>query len=397
LFDEAQYRAVVERLRTGCEELDHNAQKLCPEILLATLPAPARLLAKGLGLEAALRELCELAKKVVEKLKEALEGTMAPLFMWERSGDWRNVQVLASATADALDPAESPLRHTWHGVAADEYQSVSAEQSAAAAGLATVAGAVADGLADCAVAGLVFYAALVPIAAALLADLTAIIVEIASVVGAPLALPTSAAVVAALAGIAAAFAALQLALGGIVSKMNGVRAATTAKEFADGHWPAVERVPSGAKGDMWDATVSDRDADWSLRDLYSEPAPGNGPDGQPGTDTVQNPSKSGGDDPGGPGNTGTGSGTGGPTPDGGAVIRPGDTLWSIAGRHLGPGATDEQIAEEWPKWWGANRDVVGPDPNLILPGTTLRPPAGSAGPGASPQDAPDAGEPPVVV
>ena len=63
--------------------------------------------------------------------------------------------------------------------------------------------------------------------------------------------------------------------------------------------------------------------------------------------------------------------------DGTVVVAPGDTLWEIAARYLGPNATDEQIAAEWPRWWAANRDVIGPDPNLILPGQRLVPPPGS--------------------
>jgi nucleoid-associated protein YgaU len=60
-------------------------------------------------------------------------------------------------------------------------------------------------------------------------------------------------------------------------------------------------------------------------------------------------------------------------PDEVVVLR-GDSLWAIAARHLGPGATDEQIAREWPRWWAANRHVVGADPDQIKPGQRLAPP-----------------------
>src|SRR4051812_10889449 len=56
------------------------------------------------------------------------------------------------------------------------------------------------------------------------------------------------------------------------------------------------------------------------------------------------------------------------------VVRRGDSLWRIAARHLGSGATDAEVAAEWPKWWHANLAVVGADPDLLLPGTRLRPP-----------------------
>jgi hypothetical protein len=60
------------------------------------------------------------------------------------------------------------------------------------------------------------------------------------------------------------------------------------------------------------------------------------------------------------------------------VVAPGDTLWSLAERALGPGATPEQVAAAWPTWWSANRDVVGPDPHLIHPGDRLTPPPASS-------------------
>ncbi|WP_256792672.1 LysM peptidoglycan-binding domain-containing protein [Terrabacter sp. Ter38] len=57
------------------------------------------------------------------------------------------------------------------------------------------------------------------------------------------------------------------------------------------------------------------------------------------------------------------------------TVRRGDSLWTIAARHLGPGASDAQISREWPRWYAANRDVVGEDPDLIMPGVQLRPPS----------------------
>jgi resuscitation-promoting factor RpfA len=57
------------------------------------------------------------------------------------------------------------------------------------------------------------------------------------------------------------------------------------------------------------------------------------------------------------------------------VVRRGDTLWHIAGRHLGSSASAAEIALEWPRWWHANRNVIGADPDRILPGQLLRPPA----------------------
>lgn len=57
------------------------------------------------------------------------------------------------------------------------------------------------------------------------------------------------------------------------------------------------------------------------------------------------------------------------------TVRRGDTLWGIAARHLGAEASDAQIAREWPRWYAANREVIGDDPDRILAGQQLRPPS----------------------
>ncbi|HEX6337203.1 MAG TPA: LysM peptidoglycan-binding domain-containing protein [Jiangellaceae bacterium] len=56
------------------------------------------------------------------------------------------------------------------------------------------------------------------------------------------------------------------------------------------------------------------------------------------------------------------------------VVKRGDTLWAIAARQLGASATAAEIAAEWPRWYTANRAVIGDDPDLILPGMILRSP-----------------------
>lgn len=62
------------------------------------------------------------------------------------------------------------------------------------------------------------------------------------------------------------------------------------------------------------------------------------------------------------------------------VVRRGDTLWDIAARHLGPGATAAEVAAEWPRWHRANGEGIGPRPDHILPGQRLRPPAVASNP-----------------
>ncbi|GAA1577420.1 hypothetical protein GCM10009804_37500 [Kribbella hippodromi] len=56
------------------------------------------------------------------------------------------------------------------------------------------------------------------------------------------------------------------------------------------------------------------------------------------------------------------------------VVRDGDSLWTLAARELGTGATDDTIATRWLDWYAANRQLIGPNPNLLIPGQVLQVP-----------------------
>ncbi len=56
------------------------------------------------------------------------------------------------------------------------------------------------------------------------------------------------------------------------------------------------------------------------------------------------------------------------------VVRRGDSLWDIAARHLRDGSSAAEVAVEWPRWYAANREVIGDDPDLLRPGQRLSPP-----------------------
>lgn len=53
------------------------------------------------------------------------------------------------------------------------------------------------------------------------------------------------------------------------------------------------------------------------------------------------------------------------------LVRAGDTLWDIAARTAARPVTDAARADEWPRWWSANRAVVGDDPDRLVPGQRL--------------------------
>ncbi len=65
------------------------------------------------------------------------------------------------------------------------------------------------------------------------------------------------------------------------------------------------------------------------------------------------------------------------------VVLRGDCLWDIAAEWLAarrsgaPGEVgDAEVLAAVRAWWQANAEVIGPDPDLLLPGQVLTPPAG---------------------
>ncbi|MGR7023766.1 hypothetical protein [Geodermatophilus sp. URMC 62] len=69
-----------------------------------------------------------------------------------------------------------------------------------------------------------------------------------------------------------------------------------------------------------------------------------------------------------------------PAPEpGDHVVLRGECLWSIAEADLrartGLDPRDRDVAAAVARWWAANADVIGPDPDLLLPGQVLRPPS----------------------
>ncbi|WP_029432646.1 LysM domain-containing protein [Blastococcus sp. URHD0036] len=65
-------------------------------------------------------------------------------------------------------------------------------------------------------------------------------------------------------------------------------------------------------------------------------------------------------------------------PSGDHVVVRGECLWDIAAADLrartGSDPGDDDVARAVDAWWAANADVIGPDPDLLLPGQVLRAP-----------------------
>jgi len=61
-----------------------------------------------------------------------------------------------------------------------------------------------------------------------------------------------------------------------------------------------------------------------------------------------------------------------------AVVHRGDSLWSLARRHLGPEVSEAVIEQAVHEWYVLNASVIGPDRDLILPGQELHVPGRTA-------------------
>lgn len=63
------------------------------------------------------------------------------------------------------------------------------------------------------------------------------------------------------------------------------------------------------------------------------------------------------------------------------VVLRGECLWTVAAadlaRRTGRTPTDGEVAAAVVRWWHANAAVIGPDPDVLLPGQVLRPPPAS--------------------
>lgn len=67
---------------------------------------------------------------------------------------------------------------------------------------------------------------------------------------------------------------------------------------------------------------------------------------------------------------------GAPTASGETVtVHAGDSLWRIAADALGPDATATEVDNAWRAWYFVNREVIGDDPDVILPGQSLLAPS----------------------
>lgn len=171
-FDPGSAQAVKSLISNGVPTLE-QALKALPGLLdfairnhhdikVRLLYAAAKPIIQNIGEGAA-----ELATTFVQLLGSA----GAPLALWERSGDWKDVKQKLTEMAAKIDTLGPELGAHWKGDAFSAYQAANGIQSKAVTNLANAAGSASTALDSAAGSGLLFYVA----AGALMVDIAKVV------------------------------------------------------------------------------------------------------------------------------------------------------------------------------------------------------------------------------
>jgi hypothetical protein len=258
-FSEAQYRAVVDALRAGMENLSGRLTEVSAAARAAAArpgvppPLAAAMVAAG-------DHIVDVLGAVLDAIVDAVQGVGAPVLLFLNGLDWLEVKRAATQVQGVLRVDQLPVGDRWKGYAADRYAVAVRGQSDAAGRIGTIADRTATALLVCASAGLAFYAAIGYIVVKLIAAAVAAIASFGSVVfswsGALYVLSeaglSTAAITAFVVALTALIGSQVLQLGGLIGELsdNGV--------FHEGHWPSATTQAYS------DATVTDGDAEWSF-------------------------------------------------------------------------------------------------------------------------------------
>lgn len=139
--------------------------------------------------------------------------------------------------------------------------------------------------------------------------------------------------------------------------------------------PALAQEPAPSSDDLgWRPTVSQAHEAEPTPAGAGDPTTTPAPQSQAATSAPDTAAAAGPDQqsPQAPGSTESeGSAPGEAASTSSSVVEVGDSLWSITAEALGPEATDAAVAAAWPVVYRSNTDAIGPDPDVIHPGTRL--------------------------
>ncbi len=258
-FSEAQLNETLEKISSGITDLSAKIDEV-PRAAHAAMDHWYIPDFMGDAIEWCATKICELAKWLLNKIKEALVGVAAPICFFNYSIDWQDIRGLANGITGRLKPEAMPAVTSWTGSGANAYKTIIKPQGDAAAKIGTISDKISTSLYVCALAGLTFYVAIAIILAKFIAAMAVGIAAFSSAVFSW----AGAALVVEEAGVNSgliwtAISLLVGLLGAQAQQLIAVHGETVDNSaFPGGKWP------DPLSSTYNDATVKDGDADWSL-------------------------------------------------------------------------------------------------------------------------------------
>ncbi|MBO0801575.1 MAG: hypothetical protein J2P25_00655 [Nocardiopsaceae bacterium] len=244
-FNGAQFEALIEKILHDLDALANDLASLVKAVASAVeqwfIPESVQHAVVSLAEGAA-----HLLEGFVDMVKHVLEGALAPLELFRIAQVWEgaNVREIASTVAGDTMSYRMIAQLAWNSTAATKYRYAIYQQSPAAAQVASIADKTASSLNVCAVAGLVFYAAVAHLVITNWWDVAAVIAAaaegglncIADVVAFLGLLNAEISV----AELVEALSAVATVLGAQESQMAQLAgAASDNSNFPNGHWPSA--------------------------------------------------------------------------------------------------------------------------------------------------------------
>lgn len=263
-FNVADFNAAVTKISGGLQQIRDKTPEL--------EPAAARAAAQwyvpdiiGEGLRTMARWAANMAKFILDKIIDVIQGLTAPIKLYTDSQGWGSIQTVADTVSG--DIGEEQLKASigagyWQGPAVERYLVAAKPQATAATKVASMAGKINSVLITSAVAGAVFYVGLAFVIGKFIFALISAIAEfgvvIASLFGLATILEEFASVPAAIAALVATLVAV---LGPQIQELiSGTATLNSNNGIPGGHWPPL------ASGTYSDASVKkQKDAPWSVR------------------------------------------------------------------------------------------------------------------------------------
>jgi hypothetical protein len=261
MFSQAQYEATIREIENGTHTLEAKLAEVIPAAHAATshwwITPPA---AEAINWVAA--KTVEVGKAMLQWIRDLLKGATAPVFMFLDSYRWMDIRGKANGVSTDLTSQNLVVDDSdWSGTAREAYLAAAAAQSAAAGRIGSIAGSTSLNLLGCAVAGLAFYIVLAGVLAKLIAATAAAIAAfgtaVFSWVGAAIVLEEAGVNTTIIVTAVSTLAAFLGAQAAAMVTMHGDAVDPTS--FPNGAWPRSN------SSQYSDATVTDGDADWSLK------------------------------------------------------------------------------------------------------------------------------------